>query len=305
MTPIAAIDREDPAGTDRDTWRAVIGYREAMDYILQRRRSPLFTISEDVLLAVHFMICQSNLAANPGQYRPGWVGVRNARTGELLHEGVDRDRLELLIGELLDYVNHEEVESVLPARGHDAPEPGDAAPVQGRQRGEPRDVSTPRYWRATGSWRRRSLRSRNISATISKNTTTCWRRSEAAHGNPRAMPSHGFASALTGHYVQARTLLRRMREVERLYAELSQLVVGNGLPERTALALLQAASGSRVRNGSYRVSADLSKNLASRDLKLLVDAGLLVPEGQKRGRFYRAAPLRGGDSSGVAASQAD
>ena len=36
---IAAIDREDPTNTDRETWLAVIGYREAMDYILQRRRS--------------------------------------------------------------------------------------------------------------------------------------------------------------------------------------------------------------------------------------------------------------------------
>ena len=89
---IAAIDGEDPANTDRDTWRAVIGYREAMNYILQRRQSPSFRITEDVLLAVHFMICQSDLAAHPGQYRPGWVGVRNAQTGDLVHEGVDSAR---------------------------------------------------------------------------------------------------------------------------------------------------------------------------------------------------------------------
>ena len=66
-----------------------------------------------MLLAVHFMICQSDSTARPGQYRPGWVGVRDARTGEVAHEGVDRDQLEPLIHELLDYVNHAEVESVL------------------------------------------------------------------------------------------------------------------------------------------------------------------------------------------------
>ena len=59
-----------------------------------------------MLLAVHFMICQSDSTARPGQYRPGWVGVRDARTGEVAHEGVDRDQLEPLIHELLDYVNH-------------------------------------------------------------------------------------------------------------------------------------------------------------------------------------------------------
>ncbi|MDE2735643.1 MAG: hypothetical protein OXI72_14690 [Gemmatimonadota bacterium] len=79
--------------------------------------------------------------------------------------------------------------------------------------------------------------------------------------------------------------------MERLYAELSDLVIANGLPDRMALALIQAAFGTRVRNSSYRVSADVSKNLASRDLKVLVDAGLLVPEGERRGRFYSAAPI--------------
>ena len=55
------------------------------------------------------------------------------------------------------------------------------------------------------------------------------------------------------------------------------------------MALVQAAFG-RVRNSSYRVSADVSNNLASRDLKILADAGLLIPDGEKRGRFYVAGP---------------
>ena len=78
--------------------------------------------------------------------------------------------------------------------------------------------------------------------------------------------------------------------MERVYAELLSLVEARGLPDRTAMALLQAAFGSRVRNSSYRVSADVSKNLASRDLKMLVDANLLASEGERRGRFYKASP---------------
>ena len=109
---IAAIDGEDPANTNRDTWQAVVGYRAAMNYIQQRRQSRSFRITEDVLLAVHFMICQSDLAAHPGLYRPGWVGVRDAQTGNLVHEGVDRDQLESCIQELLDYVNEGDVDSL-------------------------------------------------------------------------------------------------------------------------------------------------------------------------------------------------
>ena len=109
---IAAIDGEDPASTDRETWQALIGYREAMNYILQCRQSPSFAISEDVLLTVHVMICQSDLTAGPGLYRTGWVGVRNAGTGKIVHEGVDRDKLEPRIGELLAYVNGVTAKSV-------------------------------------------------------------------------------------------------------------------------------------------------------------------------------------------------
>ena len=48
----------------------------------------------------------------------------------------------------------------------------------------------------------------------------------------------------------------------------------------------EAALGLKIRNATYRKSADISENLASRDLKVLTDAGLLVPHGEKRGRYY-------------------
>ena len=93
---------------------------------------------------------------------------------------------------------------------------------------------------------------------------------------------------LTGHYRQAQTLLRRTREVERIYGDLIDLVGRHKLQERTALALLQAALRHTVKNASYRMSADISINLASRDLKELADAGLLDAQGERRGRRYMA-----------------
>ena len=49
------------------------------------------------------------------------------------------------------------------------------------------------------------------------------------------------------------------------------------LPQRTILALADAASGLRVRNAAYRSVADISVQVATKDLKLLVDGGLLIP----------------------------
>jgi hypothetical protein len=37
--------------------------------------------------------------------------------------------------------------------------------------------------------------------------------------------------------------------------------------------------------------AEIHDNLASRDLKSLVTEGLLIPQGEKRGRFYVAADI--------------
>lgn len=108
--------------------------------------------------------------------------------------------------------------------------------------------------------------------------------------NPARDCTRWVRFCIIGHYRQAQTLLRRTQEFSRLYDELTEYLTMADLPERTALALLQAAVGGKVRNSSYRVSADISNNLASRDLKGLVDAGFLVAEGEKRGRHYFASP---------------
>ena len=286
---IAAIDGEDPANTDRETWRAVVGYREAMDYILQRRKSMSFRITEDVLLAVHFMICQSDLQAHPGQYRPGWVGVRNSETGQVVHEGVDRDQLEPLIRELLDYVNDEDVDSVFLRAAMTHLNLALLHPFSDGNGRTARCIQTA------------VLASDGIVAPTFSSIEEYIGHNQQGYYNVLAEVGGGgwhplrdvkpwVRFCLRGHYVQAQTLLRRTRELERVYAELLNLVESRGLPDRTAMALLQAAFGSKVRNSSYRVSADVSNNLASRDLKILVDTNLIVPRGERRGRYYVASP---------------
>ena len=287
---IAAIDREDPANTDRETWQAVIGYREAMDYILQRRRNPAFRITEDVLLAVHFMICQSDLRANPGQYRPGWVGVRNAESGEVVHEGADRDHLESLIRELLAYVNDAEVESVFLRAAMTHLNLALLHPFSDGNGRTARCIQTA------------VLVSEGIVAPIFSSIEEYIGHNQQDYydvlaevggggWNPQRSAKSWVRFCLKGHYLQAQTHLRRTRELERVYADLSDLVKARGLPERTTMALIQAATGTRLRHSSYRVSADIPRHLASRDLKALVDADLLTPQGERRGRVYTAAPV--------------
>jgi hypothetical protein len=103
---------------------------------------------------------------------------------------------------------------------------------------------------------------------------------------------------LTAHLRQARTTLLRIKESERLWVDLETIVERAGLPERVMVALYDAASGFRVRNAVYRATFEetedeITDQVASRDLRILSDAGLLVPHGEKRGRFYTAGdPVR-------------
>lgn len=284
---MAAVDNEDPAETDKPTWQAVLGYQAAMDYILQRCRDSHFRFSKDVVLAVHFMICQHDLRANPGIFRPGWVGVRNSTTGEIVHEGVDRDQLEPLVDELVDYMNSDRGEPVMLKAAMTHLNLALLHPFSDGNGRTARCLQTA------------VLASEGIVAPIFSSIEEYIGRhqqeyydalAEAGGGgwHPERDCQRWVRFCISGHYRQAQTLLRRMNETERLYNELQQIVQRNGLPERTALGLLEAAIGHKVRNASYRVSVDVSNNLASRDLKALVDSGLLIAEGEKRGRFYVA-----------------
>lgn len=289
---IAAVDGEDPAETDRETWRAVVGYQQAMTYILQRCRDHDFKFSVDAILAIHFMISQSDLDANPGNFRRGWVGVRNTRTNEVLHEGVSRDRLEELMGELVDFLNapppaHLIIKAALAHLNLTLLHPFSDGNGRTARCLQTAVLANEGIAAQTYS---------SIEEYIGHNQQEYYNVLADAGGggfNPERDCKAWIRFCLTGHYRQLQTLLRRNGEYGLVYIDLEALVKERGLPIRTALGLLEAAFGARVRNASYRVSTDTSKNLASRDLKQLVDAGLLEAKGEKRGRHYvAAAPVR-------------
>lgn len=282
---LAAVDNEDPADTDKEDWQAVRGYHAAMEYILQRCREESFNFSMDVILAVHFMISQHDLSANPGRLRQGWIGVHNSISGELVHEGVDRGRLEPLLNDLIGYMNDPDVESPI---------------LKGAMAHLNFTLLHPfsdGNGRTARCLQTAALASEGIISPIFSSIEEYIGRNQQEYYDVLAETGGGgwnpdrdcqkwVRFCITAHYRQAQTLIKRTQEFERLYAELSVLVKRCGLQERATMAVLQAAIAGSVRNSSYRVSADISNNLASRDLKSLVDANLVIPHGEKRGRYY-------------------
>jgi Fic family protein len=113
----------------------------------------------------------------------------------------------------------------------------------------------------------------------------------AWHPENSALPWVRFC--LVAHYQQAATLMKRNAVIGRMWGEIEKIRRLHGLPERTEVAMMDAAFNYKVRNGRYRQENEISDVVASRDLKRLTDLGLLMPVGEKRGRYYVAAnPLK-------------
>jgi len=94
---------------------------------------------------------------------------------------------------------------------------------------------------------------------------------------------------LIAHYRQATWLLQRSRITQRVWDEVEESALRLGINERSVSTLVDAAFGYTIRRSHYMKATGVSEQVASRDLKILVDHGLLVPEGETRGREYRAA----------------
>jgi Fic family protein len=95
---------------------------------------------------------------------------------------------------------------------------------------------------------------------------------------------------LKAHYTQAKTAQRKLALLGAIGEDVERELVRLNLPDRAAPAIVNAIRGEKLRNPSYRVAVGVSQLVASRDLKLLADGGVLIPAGENRGRYYEAAP---------------
>ena len=285
---VAAAVGEEPVEAQADTWKAIMGYRSAMTFVLQLAKSPDFAFSTDLIKSLHFMMLEYDLSKNPGVWRPGAVYVREEPSGKIVFEGPPADAVRGFMDELV-------------------------ASLQQNNQGHSRIVAAMAHLNfvmihpfSDGNGRMaRCLQSlvlaRNgpanpffssIEEYLGANTQDYYHvLAEVGHGawHPERDTRPWIRFCLKAHFIQATTLLRRTREYEKLWMLMEEEIRREGLPERVAFALHDAATGFRVRNPTYRAAAEVSKQVAGNDLKAAVVAGLLVPQGERRGRCYVAS----------------
>jgi Fic family protein len=102
---VAAADDEQPLDARQDAWLAVLGYRDAMTYVLQLADDPRATLDESLLRSLHFMMLKHDLGKSPGRWRPGTIYVRQGETGEIVYEAPDAGEVPGLMAELMGRAN--------------------------------------------------------------------------------------------------------------------------------------------------------------------------------------------------------
>jgi Fic family protein len=286
---------EEPLDASEETRLALAGYRDAMTYVLQMADEPDFEYSEQLVKSLHFMMTSYDLKNRPGKWRSGSIFVRNDQTSEIVHEGADLDLVPDLMRELVCRMRDGDAE--VPAIIHAGMAHLNLAMIHPFRDGNGRMARCIQSLMLA----RQGVLSpvfMSIEEYLGRNTDDYYEVLGKVGGggwHPERDTRPWIRFILTAHVRQARTLLLRVRESEQMYERLERLVMDRGLQERTTVALFDAALGLRVRRATYRAQfedtdEEMSEQTASRDLRQLVDAGLLVPRGEKRGRYYLGSP---------------
>lgn len=290
---VAAMDGEPTVGTDAQTEEALLGYRDAMTYVLRIADDQMMNVDEGVLKSLHFMMLKHDLGKNPGRWRPGAIHVRREATGEIVYEGPDPELIPGLIEEMLGQLEEDDCHVIVKA----AMAHLNLVMIHPFSDGNGRmarclqtlvlardQIVVPVF--------------SSIEEFLGRNTQTYYEvLGDVGQGSwqPQNDARKWVRFCLRAHFLQARTLLQRREEIENVWLACFELTEKHKLPERCTAALMDAAYGFRVRRRSYQNAARISWGeevrdvTASRDLKAMVQSSLLLPVGERRNRHYLAS----------------
>jgi Fic family protein len=294
---MAAIGGEQPTDAGAEDWNAVSGYRRAMAYVLQLAKDEHFQYSPQIIRSLHFMMTEYSLDASPGLWRPGPIWIRNDATGDVVYEGPPSEEVPTLIDELTDDLSADNETPVLvrAAMAH-----LNLVMVRPFSDGNGR---MSRCLQTLVLARDQILAPQfsSIEEYLGRNTQSYYNVLQHVGGeiwHPRGDATRWIRFCLEAHFIQASSVLRRLKESEEIWIRLEAVCEDKGLPPRMLSALFDATIGMRVRNASYRTALkmsqeEISNQAATDDLRAMVQAGLLQRFGARRGSFYQAAdPLK-------------
>lgn len=285
---LAIVGNESDQVSVDAAWLAAKGYSDAMTFLqtLADRQTPL---TEEDLLALHFMVQSYDLGRSPGRYRRGEVFVHDD-SGRTVYTGPEADAVPRLMEEYLAVLAESAARDVHPM-------------VQGAMAHlnlvmiHPFSDGNGRMSRIVQSYllyREQVAKAQFVSIEeyLGRNTSAYYdilARTGRGRWSPERPATEWVEFVLTAHYRQARTVQGRLWSADRVAEQVDDLVGAGLAPERATAALELTFSGWGLRNATYRELAEVTATTASRDLSALVDAGVLQRHGAKRGASYSPA----------------
>ena len=287
---IAAVLDEEPLDPKAEAWRALTGYREALTYIINLATDPHFEYHSQLIRSLHFMMISYDMSKHPGQWRPGAIAVIQEGTGQVMYQAPDVEFVPSLVAELIDQLRNPGdvpviVQAAMAHLNFTMIHPfsdGNGRMARALQTLVlARDGSPNPIFSSIEEWLGRNWQAYyDVLAAVGQGQ---W------HPENDALPWVRFC--LRAHYQQTTTIIKRNEEMSRIYDEIHRLANREQLPPRCELSLVDAAYGFRINRPWYMKEADVTEFVASRDLKRLADLELLIPHGEKRGRYYTGSQI--------------
>ncbi|MEK7423548.1 MAG: Fic family protein [Actinomycetota bacterium] len=291
---LEVVGDEQPIDAATETAMALQGYRDAMTYVLNLATEDV-RVDTSLIKALHFMMLKYDLSKRPGRWRAGFIYVQREPDRETVYEGPDVETVEPLMSELTSALAVEDGPVLIRA----------AMAHLNLVMIHPFADGNGRMGRCLQTLVLTHDRILDpvfcsIEENLGRNTPAYYevlgRVGQGSwHPTNDARPWVRFC--LNAHYQQARTLQWRIHATEAIWGLCEQVVIDRSLPWRTVGPIAMAAQGHRLRNSSYRSAVkdtegeEISEQTASGDLRRLVEAKLLAPVGQTRGRIYVPTPI--------------
>ncbi len=282
---ILAGDR--PASVRDEDRELVLGYRDAMEYVLRRADDPAFRWSRELVVALHDRVLAGSYAQGAGRLATGVRWVVDHRTGREIYASPPAADVPRLVDEACERME----------RGHEHPAVASAwihvataaiHPFRDGNGRAARVLASLAMYR--GGFRRREFTS--LEEWWGDHLGDYY----GAFGclgsafDPAADVTPFVVAHVNAQLSQVRGLDLRGRVERRIWEALEAAVEDAGLKPRVVNAAWDAFFDRVVTPAYYIPLADVSRATATNDLASAVAAGLLAPRGAGRSRRYTAGP---------------
>ncbi len=277
----AALDEAEPFEAAGDDWRAIKGYRDAVEYIAQLARDPHFAYSDGLLRSIHYLMMRHDRSSLPGLYRPGAIFVGD-------YEGPDSDVAPALVAELVESLNDRD--EATPTLIRAAMAHLNLLMIHPFKDGNGR-MSRALHTLVLGRDGTLDPGFSSIEEYLGHNTQTYFGVLAEVGGTrwqPECDVRPWIRFTLTAHHNQVHRMKWGVEEANRIWERIAALRQEAGLHERNMGSMYNAAVGYRVRRSDHLAYTEVSERVATADLKKLTDLGVLEAIGERRGRYYLA-----------------